>query len=617
MATTSTSAIQPGVVLAGTVHGGQQPVSGSHVYLYAASSTGYGAASTSLLNITGSNVTVDTSGNAYVTTNAGGNFTITSDYTCPVTNPEVYLVATQGNPGLAGGANNTALSLLSALGPCQSLTTATTVNIDEVSTAAAVTALQQFMVDEYHIGTSATNATGLANAFANVPNLVNSATGSALATTPLGNGAAPQSKLNTLGNILAPCVNSVGPTSPACVALFAAATPSGGTAPTDTATAMLSIAKNPGSNVGTLFGLTTAAAPFAPSLTTPPNDFALAVTYTGGGLKSPGAVVIDASGNAYTTNCNTCNGASGTDSIVGFGPQGAILTGSTGFTANIHNPEGLAIDTTGDIWVTNLATGSALGQVTKLLPSGTTATGFPYAGTLGSPVAVAPDALGNAWVSNQTGNSLVQIGTAGTLLQTVTNSALLVPMGVGIDGTGNVFAAASGSSDILKVNPLTLATTPYIVGGIAGPIGISIDNADNVWTIDNQTDALSIVNGTTGNAVTKTTGDGIGVAQAAQVAIDGAGTGWLANCRAGCPGSGSTAPDNLLHFNSAGTTLTASDGFEDSHLSAAGIAAIDGSGNIWVSNNTGASLTEFLGLAVPVKTPTATAASLNQLGVKP
>jgi hypothetical protein len=45
--TTSESNSVPGVALRGLVHGGQQPIVGAHICLYAANTTGYGAASVS------------------------------------------------------------------------------------------------------------------------------------------------------------------------------------------------------------------------------------------------------------------------------------------------------------------------------------------------------------------------------------------------------------------------------------------------------------------------------------------------------------------------------------------------------------------------------------------
>ena len=91
--------------LRGSVHGGQQPVTGASIQLYAAGTTGYGTSATALLT-------------SPVVTDSSGSFSITGDYTCPSSTSQLYLVATGGNPGLAAGTNNAALALMAALGPC-------------------------------------------------------------------------------------------------------------------------------------------------------------------------------------------------------------------------------------------------------------------------------------------------------------------------------------------------------------------------------------------------------------------------------------------------------------------------------------------------------------------
>jgi hypothetical protein len=58
----------------GAVHGGQQPVSGATIQLYAVGTTGDGSSSTPLLTET-------------VTTDSAGGFSITNDYTCPLHQP--------------------------------------------------------------------------------------------------------------------------------------------------------------------------------------------------------------------------------------------------------------------------------------------------------------------------------------------------------------------------------------------------------------------------------------------------------------------------------------------------------------------------------------------------
>lgn len=81
--------------ISGHVFGGQQAVTSAHIYLLAVSTGGYSTASSSLL-ITSTNGTDSIGG--YVLTDASGNFNITGDYSC-TTGQQMYLLATQGNPG--------------------------------------------------------------------------------------------------------------------------------------------------------------------------------------------------------------------------------------------------------------------------------------------------------------------------------------------------------------------------------------------------------------------------------------------------------------------------------------------------------------------------------------
>src|SRR5580704_8301934 len=80
----------------GKVLHGNTPVSGAHVYLLAANTSGYGNASVSLLNsaLTGA---FDALG-GYVTTAADGSFTISGMYQC-TPDTQVYAFALGGNVG--------------------------------------------------------------------------------------------------------------------------------------------------------------------------------------------------------------------------------------------------------------------------------------------------------------------------------------------------------------------------------------------------------------------------------------------------------------------------------------------------------------------------------------
>ena len=72
----------------GLVHGGQQPVTGATIQLYAVGTAAEGSPSTPLLS-------------PAPVTDAHGGFNITGTYTCPSSSALVYIVATGGNPGLS------------------------------------------------------------------------------------------------------------------------------------------------------------------------------------------------------------------------------------------------------------------------------------------------------------------------------------------------------------------------------------------------------------------------------------------------------------------------------------------------------------------------------------
>ena len=245
--------------LKGNVHGGQQAVVGSQVYLYAISNANGGTA-TSVLNTPG-----------FVITDGSGSFSISGDYTCP-NGAYVYLLALGGNPGLSYGFNNE-IALASGLGPCASLSNGSYVTINEVTTLAFAYAVSAYATSDTQIGTS----TSLAGAFAYVNAVENEASGQAF-----GNHDGyilPQMALNSLANSIASCINSSGVGAP-CSTLITAANAS----PANTFQAVLNIVKNPAANVGTVYNLGTPNAVFQPTLTSPPSSWSLVATAPDGSI---------------------------------------------------------------------------------------------------------------------------------------------------------------------------------------------------------------------------------------------------------------------------------------------------------------------------------------------
>ncbi len=627
----SFSAVVPGafngMALKGNVHGGQQPLTGANIYLFAAGTTGYASASNSLLDKTVPAVSTDANGNGFVLTDAGGNFTITGDWTCANSNDQLYILVTGGNPGLAPGTNNTAIAMMSALGTCSGINGSTFVVVNELSTIAAVTSLQQFMSDGLHVGSSATNAVGIANAFTTASNMVPIAGPIANNATPGGNGTVPQSTLHTLANILSACVNTAGGTSPECASLFSNAQPSGGTLPTDTLAVALDIALNPTNNVSVLFGLSPATPPFQPSLAQAPNDWTVGITYTlGSGIATPlpGYVAIDANNNVWIANLASQKSTPGTDSIVKLDPFGAILSGTTGFTdgGNVVDPQGLAIDDQGNVWVAN-----GISTVLRLTNAGIDNPGSPIQGFSG-PEGIAIDTTGNAWVGNfgnGSGTTVTYVNSAGSVLQSVTSPGFIGPQGIALDNTGAVWVVGQGSNSLLKFSGFSVNTilsgtgAGFTSGGLSTPSGVAIDGSNRAWADDIVgLVTVSLLN-SDGTAVSPGSGFGNSVGGVDNlIVIDGAGTAWTPACGLCATG----AVDNVVHLDANGANLNGK-GFQTPGLNLPQGVGIDASGNLWVGNSGGqgtnvpGSVTEIVGVAAPVMTPIQAALKANKLGQRP
>jgi hypothetical protein len=618
--TTSTTDSIPGTVLHGSVHGGQNPIAGAQVYLYAINTTGYGGpgiaasstnASVSLLH-SGTGTTQDGSGHYYVTTDQYGNFTITGDYSCPSNYPHTYFYASSGDPGLGSGVN-TAITLMA---PAQACNTSASTDINEVSTIATAYAYAGYASDPLHISSSNTSlaATGLTNAANTLANLEIANTGTALATTAGGNGTVPQTEINTLANILASCVNSTGPTSTQCSTLFSNATNNGVDAP-DTATAALNIAHNPGPSstvVGNLFGLQTANSPFQTALASAPNDFTIAISYTGGGMNSPVPLVVDAAGNVWVGNT-----ASGANSVSEFSPLGAVISGSPFSGGGIDDPYSLAIDKSGNVWTANV-TPNSLSEITSAGVPVSTSAGYTGGG-LNAPYDIALDSLGHVWVVNNVGSSLSEFTSTGSTPGTPITSSTgdtgggisNDPVALAIDASGNIWISDSITLGALSEFYATgtssgtaeSGTNGDTGGGLDDPWGLAVDGSGNVWLADSGTGANRIslfgAGGTAISSPTGYTGGGLNIPEG--IAIDGAGNVWVAN-RATTATSAPYPDSDISEFNSSGTAISPSTGYQ-AGLNLNLRIAIDGSGNVWVTNASLNSITEFVGAATPVVTP--------------
>lgn len=587
--TTSSPAIPstvPGSAIVGNVHGGQQAVTGAHIYLFAANPAGYGAPSMSLLNSSQPGINSDAIGN-YVLTDAIGNFSISGDYTC-TSGQQVYLIALGGNPGLPPGETNPALALMSAFGACPEgqtnfASTVPYVSINEVTTVAAVYALSGFMTDATHLGyANSTGAQqGIANAFRTVTNLVDLSSGNARIHNVAGNGDVPQSEVNSLANLLVTCVNSDGGSG--CAPLFSNSPSPNGDSPTDTIVAALNIAHNPGANTAALYNASLTSPVFAPALAAAPNDWTLALTFYADKMVAPYFPAIDSIGNVWVPGYIGNN-------LIEFDPTGKILSGPNGFTGGgLNLPYSIAIDSSDNPWVINFGPVNA-STVSKFSTTGASLTSSPF------PCATACffpafDSAQNLWISG-TGQTTVLRGD-GSVLKTFSTAAY--DSGIAINSAGIAWTIGQQRTLSRFGLPATQASSAEVTTAAAGHdlTSIAIDSADNVWYASNQNNALG-VSDKNGALVSPASGyTGGGLKGPAQIAIDGSNRVWVAN-RDG---------SSLSAFTNTGVAITPANGYQAASLSNPRGLAIDASGNIWLTNFTANSITEFIGIATPSATP--------------
>ncbi len=571
-----------GTVMSGGNMAPPIPVSNSFVTLWSFGTTGYGMGATPI-------------GTAFSA--ADGSFiTNETSFACSKDHPYEYLTAVGGN---AGGGANGSLMMMSSLIPCdQVFFKQRHFVINEVTTAATVYALAQFLSTSSPgiVGAPLTNAAGLVNAFATVLNLVVPDDGIALSTTPAGDGTAPQQNLNSIANALAACVRSDGASSAPCIELFNCALPgavfsagacTGGTGSvTDTLSAALSIALNPASvSIAGINDVASKVPVNGPALASTPNDWSMPLNFAPAGSSlSPVDLALDSSSRLWVVNsANSVTALNNDGTLDGnFQPTGSNFNG----TARV------AIDNSDHVWVTNL-TGNS---VTALNSDGTLLGNFAPAGSsFNQPYGVAIDGSGHVWIANGGGNTVTALNGGGTLFGNFApvGSNFDAPFGLAIDGAGVVWVTNNLGNTVTALNNAGTLFGNFAPAAsmIDNPTDVAIDGSGRVWMTNDTGNTVTALNnaGTlfgnfapTGSMFNAPFGE----------AIDSSGRVWVTNVN----GSTVTALNNI-------GTLFGNFVPPGANFSNPRAVAIDSSGNVWVANTGNATITELVGAAAPVKTP--------------
>ena len=263
-------------------------------------------------------------------------------------------------------------------------------------------------------------------------------------------------------------------------------------------------------------------------------------TGTSASFWNPGGVAIDASGNIYVADYSNnkirkITSAGVVTTLAGNGTAGSI--DATGTNATFNGPVGLAVDASGNVYVADVANHkirkiTPAGAVTTLAGSGT-AGSVDATGTSASfnrPDGVAVDALGNVYVSDYVNNKIRKVTPGGVVTTfagsntpgysdgTGTAAKFNLPLGVGLDVSGNLYVADGNNNMIRKITSAGVVTT-LAGSGVFGstdaigtsasfnnPTAVAVDASGNVYVADQANNKIRIV--TSAGVVTTLAGNG-------------------------------------------------------------------------------------------------------------
>jgi sugar lactone lactonase YvrE len=243
---------------------------------------------------------------------------------------------------------------------------------------------------------------------------------------------------------------------------------------------------------------------------------------------SPAGVATDSANNVYVADevNNIIRKITPAADVTTLAGQASVegSADGTGPAALFYYPQGIATDTSGNVYVADTLNDT----VRKITPAGAVSTLAGTAGKTGSangagaaarfnlPDGVATDSTGNVYVAD-TGNDTIRkitpdgvvstlagaAGVAGSSDGTGAAARFSFPVSVATDGSGNVYVADAGNETIRKITPAgavtTLAGTAGVTGSADGtgpaasfsvPGGVATDGAGNIYVSDSAANTI-------------------------------------------------------------------------------------------------------------------------------
>jgi len=285
-------------------------------------------------------------------------------------------------------------------------------------------------------------------------------------------------------------------------------------------------------------------------ITTVAGNGSTAYSGDGGAATSAGldpiGVAVDSAGNIYLADVNNHRVRKVTVStgiittVAGNGTAGYSGDGGAAVSAELHFPEGIAVDSSGNIYIADSSNNrirkvtASTGIITTVAGNGTAGStgngGAATAAELNAPTLVAVDAGGNLYISDHSGTVRKVTASTGIISAfagtgvggysgdggPATSAQLSYLEGMAVDTSGNVYIADSGNSVIRKVAAssgiiTTVAgngTTGYLGDGfdaltaeLNGPAGVAVDSVGNLYIADGNYRIRAVGSGALANPI--------------------------------------------------------------------------------------------------------------------
>ena len=269
---------------------------------------------------------------------------------------------------------------------------------------------------------------------------------------------------------------------------------------------------------------------------------------TAASLYYPYSMVADPSGTIYISDYGNerirkvkTNGIIST--IAGIGSSGFSGDGGPATAGEFHTPIGIAIDTTGNLYVSDYGNN----RIREIDVNGTLSTfaGNGFAGNSGdggpatgaelnTPTGVTTDAGGNVYIADIYNGRIRKVNSSGIISTAVGDgqnvfggdggpasaASVYYPFGVATDVSGNLYIADYGNQRIRKVNTSNIISTiagngsigytgdggPATAGTFDYPTGVAADTFGNIFVADIYNNCVRKI--TTGGIITTVAGNG-------------------------------------------------------------------------------------------------------------